>query len=77
MYGPATVESTPVLPKAFPFVYQCRESGAVQLVTRAEALEVGERQRPRFTADVALRDAHGWAQARPDSICPACTDSKQ
>lgn len=23
MYGPATVESTPVLPKAYPFVFQC------------------------------------------------------
>lgn len=59
----------------FPFVYQCRECGAVQLVTRADASEVEEHQRPRFTADVALREVHGWEQARPDSLCPGCSSA--
>jgi hypothetical protein len=60
------------MPDPFPFVYQCRECGAVQLVTRADASEVAEQQRPRFTADDALREVHGWKRARPDSLCSGC-----
>lgn len=62
-------------PDPFPFVYTCRECGAVQLVTRADASEVEEHQRPRFAADVALREVYGWARARPESVCPRCLDA--
>lgn len=61
------------MPDPFPFVYQCRECGAVQRVTRADASEVAARERLRFTADVALRDVHEWPRARPDSICWQCS----
>jgi hypothetical protein len=60
------------MPDPYPFVYQCRQCGAVRRVTRADAEEVADRERPRLTADVALRELYGWAQARPDSVCAAC-----
>jgi len=60
------------MPDPYPFVYQCRECGAVRSVTRADAETVASRERPRFTADVALKEVHGWSRARPDSIWPSC-----
>lgn len=65
------------MPDPYPFVYQCRDCGAVQRVTQADASEVAERERPRFTADVALRDVHGWPRTRPDSICPKCKNGSK
>lgn len=63
------------MPDPFPFVYQCGQCGAVQRVTRADAKGVAERERPRFTADVALREVHGWERARPESVCQVCSSS--
>jgi rubrerythrin len=61
------------MPDPFPFVYQCRQCGAVQRVTRGDVSGVVERKRPRFTADAVLREVYDWAQARPDSVCPTCS----
>lgn len=59
------------MPNVFPFVYQCRQCGAVQSVTRADVERVDER--PRFAADEVLREKYNWRRARPDSICPQCS----
>jgi len=65
------------MPDPYPFVYQCRQCGAVQRVTHTDAETVSPQERPRLTADLALQEVHGWVQARPDSICPKCTNGTQ
>lgn len=61
------------MPDPFPFAYECRECGAVQVVTRADTSEVADHQRPHLTADAVLQEIRGWGHARPDPVCSGCS----
>jgi hypothetical protein len=62
---------------AFPFLYECRQCGAIESVKQSDAPPRPDEpyDRPRVRADAALRENYEWGRARPDPICPDCAPS--